>query len=168
MNAPKNKIAYVLVLLTLAGCATLPEGPTVMVLPSQYKPFEVFQDEELTCRNWAASRIGLTAEETPQQTTANSAVLGTLLGAGIGAMFGAASGDPGVGAAFGAGTGLLAGTAIGADAAQNRGWDAQRRYDSAYVQCMYSYGNQVPSSGTQRRLSNVPPPPPPPSLEDRY
>ena len=41
------------------------------------------------------------------------------------------------------------GTVIGATAGANQGnvsaWNAQRRYDLAYLQCMYSKGNVIPS-----------------------
>jgi len=37
----------------------------------------------------------------------------------------------------------------------------QRRYDNAYMQCMYAKGNQVPGVGGPYRRA-VPPPPPPP------
>jgi hypothetical protein len=37
-------------------------------------------------------------------------------------------------------------------------WAVQRRYDNAYMQCMYAKGNQVPGA---TRTGAVPPPPPP-------
>jgi hypothetical protein len=55
---------------------------------------------------------------------------------------------------------LLVGTAAGANAGQVSGYEAQRRYDHAYVQCMYARGNQVPGQVQQRRYRRVPPPPP--------
>ena len=33
-------------LALLGGCATTPMGPTVQVLPSPGKPFEIFQQEQ--------------------------------------------------------------------------------------------------------------------------
>ena len=87
---------------------------------------------------------------------------GTAIGAGLGATIGAASGHVGAGAAIGAGTGLLAGTAAGAGAGQYSGWEAQRRYDIAYQQCMYAKGNLIPGMPRRtRRYWNVPPPRPP-------
>ncbi len=46
--------------LVLGGCATVPTGPSVMVLPAQGKPFEVFQADDAVCRQWAAQQIGAT------------------------------------------------------------------------------------------------------------
>jgi hypothetical protein len=42
--------------------------------------------------------------------------------------------------------------------------EVQRRYDNAYVQCMYAKGNQIPAvaSPVARRALSVAPPPPPP------
>ncbi|HEB3534083.1 TPA: hypothetical protein RZC51_005656, partial [Burkholderia cenocepacia] len=47
----------------------------------------------------------------------------------------------------GAGAGLLAGSVVGAGAAQGSAYDVQRRYDYAYLQCMYAAGNRVPVPG---------------------
>ena len=52
-----------IVLLTLAGCATVPTGPSVMVLPAPGKPFEVFQVDDITCRQWAERQIGISPQE---------------------------------------------------------------------------------------------------------
>ncbi len=148
----------------LGGCATLPTGPTVMVLPAPGKPFEQFQAEDATCRQWAAQQLGGPPGAPATQNTAVGAVVGTALGAGLGAALGAAGGHAGTGAAIGAGAGLLGGTAVGANADQTAGWNAQRRYDTAYQQCMYAKGNQIPGAvrGNGRRPATPPPPPPPP------
>jgi hypothetical protein len=60
------------------------------------------------------------------------------------AIIGSASGQAGQGAAIGAGTGLLFGAAAGSNAAGASYYQVQRRYDAAYLQCMYANGNQVP------------------------
>jgi len=160
MNAKKS-IFSGLVLVLLGGCATLPTGPSVMVLPPQNKPFEVFQAEDATCRQWAGQQIGLSPQQTVNQNTVTGAIGGTLIGAGLGAAIGAASGAAGVGAAIGAASGLLVGTTAGANAGQAYGWEAQRRYDIAYQQCMYSYGNLIPGVVTRTNSSQRVPPPPP-------
>jgi hypothetical protein len=147
-------------LLLISGCVTMPTGPTVMVLPAPGKQFEQFQVEDMTCRHWAEQQIGMAPQDVANQNTATGAVVGTAIGAGAGALLGAASGHAGAGAAIGAGTGLLFGTAAGANAGQLSGYEAQRRYDHAYVQCMYSKGNQVPGQVQQRRYRRVTPPPP--------
>ena len=142
------------------GCATVPTGPSVMVLPAQGKPFDQFRSEDALCRQWARQQIGLSPQETVNQNTTTGAVIGTIVGAGVGAALGAASGHAGQGAAIGAGTGLLFGAAEGSDTGRYYGYEAQRRYDHAYVQCMYAKGNQIPGVTPRRRTYSPPPPPP--------
>jgi len=161
MMKRKIIIFLFLALLVLGGCATLPKGPSVMVLPPPGKPFEQFQAEDAICRQWAAQQIGQSPQETVNQNTATGAVAGTVIGAGLGAAIGSASGHAGAGAAIGAASGLLLGTAAGADSAQVYGWEAQRRYDIAYQQCMYAKGNQIPGVVRTRPVRRIPPPPPP-------
>jgi hypothetical protein len=148
----------------LGGCATLPTGPSVMVLPAAGKPFEQFQTEDMVCRQWAIQQVGGAPVALANQQTAVGAALGTAIGAGLGAAIGSASGHAGTGAAIGAGTGLLMGTAAAANADQMAGGNAQRRYDMAYQQCMYGKGNQVPGvvQGSRRPAAIPLPPPPPP------
>jgi hypothetical protein len=147
-------------LLGAVGCATVPAGPSVMVLPPADKPFEVFQSEDAMCRQWAAQQIGLSPQEVMNQNTAAGAVAGTVIGAGLGAAIGSASGDVGAGAAIGAASGLVVGSASGASNARYYGVEAQRRYDIAYMQCMYSKGNQIPGMTRTRGGYRMPPPPP--------
>ncbi len=150
----------VLVLLVLSGCATVPSGPSVLVLPAPGKTMGQFQSEDMTCRQWAVQQTGNAAQFAANQNTATGAAVGTVIGAGAGALLGAASGHAGRGAAIGAGSGLLLGTISGADAGQAYGWEAQRRYDYAYVQCMYANGNQIPGQVHRYRIRQVTPPPP--------
>jgi len=155
-----------LVILTAIGCATVPTGPTVSVMPGTGKTFEQFQADDAVCRQWAGQQIGQSTQETINQNTAAGAVAGTVIGAGLGAAIGAAAGHVGTGAAIGAGSGLLVGTASGANSGRVYGWEAQRRYDISYTQCMYAKGNQVPGAmAPARRYRTMPPPPPPPDLE---
>lgn len=156
-----GKIISSLALLALAGCVTLPTGPSVRVLPGQGKPFEQFQVDDAVCRQWAERSIGISPQETVNQSAVSGAVVGTAIGAGVGALLGAAAGNPGAGAAIGAGSGLLVGTASGAEAGNISGWEAQRRYDNTYVQCMYAKGNQVPGTVRSYRMRGTAPPPPP-------
>jgi hypothetical protein len=152
-----------LALLLAAGCATVPRGPSVMALPGHGKTFEQFQADDAVCRQWAAQRIGESPQEALNKNTAAGAAAGTIIGAGLGAAIGAASGHAGAGAAIGAGSGLLVGTASGASTGRYYGWEAQRRYDIAYTQCMYAKGNDIPGMVTRpRRVRRVMPPPPPP------
>ncbi|GFO70745.1 hypothetical protein GMLC_43240 [Geomonas limicola] len=154
------------VLLVLAGCATMPTGPSVRVLPAPGKSFEEFQTDDAICRQWAERQVGISPQERADQNTATGAVAGTVIGGGLGAALGAAGGHAGAGAAIGAGTGLLFGTAAGASSGESSGYESQRNYDNTYVQCMYAKGNQIP--GVVRRSprrATAPPPPPPPGYD---
>lgn len=166
-----HKITPLLLLLVLNSCATLPTGPSVNVMPTKGKSFETFRTEDATCRQWAEQQVGMSTQDTQDtynQNVATGAVAGTAIGAGLGAAVGSASGHAGGGALVGAVTGLLIGSATGSDSGRVYGREAQRRYDNAYVQCMYSYGNQVP--GYRPRVAATPPPhrvsvaPPPPPV----
>lgn len=152
-------------MLAASGCVPMPTGPSVLVLPAPGKSLEQFQLDDLTCRQWASRQIGLSPQETASQTTVSGAAIGTAVGAGAGALLGAASGHAGAGAAIGAGSGLLLGTAAGAGSGETYGWQAQERYDYAYVQCMYAKGNQIPGQVHRYRIRRLTPstPPPPPA-----
>jgi hypothetical protein len=148
--------------LLLAGCATLPSGPSVMVLPGTGKTFEQFQSDDLVCRQWAAQHTGITPGQASAKTVTRGAAMGTVVGAAGGAAIGAAAGSPATGAAVGAGAGLLGGTAAGAGRAEGSSYEVQQRYDMAYMQCMYAKGNQIPvSRGSQPAYTSPPPPPAP-------
>ena len=140
--------------LFLVSCAQMPTGPTIGVMPGANKPFEVFVQDDQLCRGWAAHSIGLPGNDAAAQQVLTS----TVTGAVIGALAGAAVGDhqsAGVGAAIGT---VIGGTA-GANQSAATAWNAQRRYDIAYQQCMYSKGNVVPGLGYG--IYQYPPPPPP-------
>ncbi|MEA2728642.1 MAG: hypothetical protein QOD93_6508 [Acetobacteraceae bacterium] len=134
--------------LALSACAVAPpQGPSVMALPPQGKQFEAFQQDDATCRGFATQQTGgASAAQAANNSAVGSAVLGTALGAGVGAALGSVGGAVGAGAAIGGATGLLAGSAIGANNAQAAGGNVQARYDTAYTQCMYSKGNTVQSA----------------------
>ncbi len=152
----------VLAVMALVGCATIPTGPSVMVLPGSGKSFEAFRSDDSACRQWAMQQTGGPPNDTVNQTLGSGALIGTMIGAGLGTAIGAASGNAGAGAAIGAGTGLLYGSAVAAGPAYEAGWEIQRRYDIAYKQCMYAKGNQIPGFvRASRRPGWVPPPPPP-------
>jgi len=156
----------------LAGCATLPSGPSVMVLPGNGKDFDSFRYDDGVCRQWADQQLGTTPQQAANNAAVGSAIVGTVLGAAGGAAIGAAYGNPAMGAAVGSGVGLLGGSAAGANQAAGAQYALQRRYDSAYMQCMYAKGNQIPlpasayhpPGGQRQRVSAPPPPPPPPGI----
>jgi len=130
-------------LMILSGCVQPPLQPNVFVMPAPNKPYQVFQEDDVVCRQMASQSVGGTAAEAaPGQQAVAGAVIGTLVGAAAGALLTPRSG---FGAAPGAAMGLLAGGAIGSGQAQSMGIGTQRRYDIAYAQCMYSRGNQVPA-----------------------
>ncbi len=158
----KRWVMLFLVTGVVSACATVPTGPNVMVLPGGGKPFDQFQADDVVCRQYAQQQIGLAPGQAATQSSINTAALGTAIGAAAGAAIGAATGHPGAGAAVGAGGGLLTGTAVGAQAGGTSSEVLQHRYDTAYVQCMYAKGNQVPGVAEAPSLSAAPPLPPPP------
>ena len=138
-----HKLIPCIGLLVLAGCTTMPSGPNVMALPGGGKSFDQFRADDFQCRQYAHSQLGGATPTTAMEDSGvRSAALGTVLGAVAGA---AVSGSRG--AAVGAGTGLAFGGLAGAGAGQASGYGMQRRYDHAYMQCMYAQGNRVPSAG---------------------
>jgi hypothetical protein len=130
-------------LLALAACTTMPSGPNVMALPGNGKSFDQFRGDDFQCRQYAQYQLGgNTPNNAMVDSGARSAALGTLIGAIAGA---AVNGSQG--AAAGAATGLAFGGLAGAGAGQASGYNVQRVYDYAYMQCMYAQGNRVPSAG---------------------
>lgn len=164
----KSTILPVAAGLVLTACASVPTGPSVMVLPGTGKNFEQFQADDAVCRDWAARQVGTTTKRAATQSTVSGAAVGTAVGAALGAAIGAAAGSPATGAAVGAGVGLLGGTAVGAGNAEAAGLSVQNRYDINYMQCMYTKGNQIPvARGSQPPYTSQAPapsaPPPPPA-----
>ncbi len=147
----------------LAGCATTPSGPSVLVLPGTGKAFDQFRGDDAMCRQYAAQQTGTTANQAGTDAGVKSAVVGTAIGAVAGAAIGGREG-----AAVGAGTGLVVGSAAGSDAARSSSYGTQRQYDHAYIQCMYAQGHRVPvpagmvapSAPVAPGVSTPPPPPP--------
>jgi len=153
------------VILAITGCAGMPNGPGVMVLPGTGLSFEQFRNDDASCQQFAFSQVGgTTANQAGMTSGITSAIVGTALGAAVGAAFGGGSG-----AAIGAGSGLLAGSIVGTGVASSSMYADQQRYDAAYIQCMYAKGHQVPVSGqfsggsphqAATPPANIPPPPP--------
>jgi len=161
------RLSPLVALLTVAACTTIPTGPSVMVMPGSGRSFDQFRSDDADCRQFAQSQVGgATANEAAMDSGVKSAAVGTVVGALAGAAIGGHQG-----AGVGAGMGLLAGSAAGANAGQASGYGSQRRYDNAYIQCMYAKGDRVPVYGRMTsepaRAVNPPPayndaPPPPP------
>lgn len=151
----------VMFVVMMAGCATIPAGPSVRVFPTPGKPYDLFQSEDSYCRQAAERQIGIPPQQVAEQNTATGAVVGTAVGTALGAALGAASGNVGAGAAIGAVSGLLVGSSAGSESGRIEGGEAQRRYDMVYLQCMYSHGNHVYNPGQRyyrRRTVIVNPP----------
>lgn len=148
------------ILLISSGCAVVPTGPSVMVLPGAGHSFEQFQADNAVCQQFASFQIGdTTASNAGVESGVASAAVGTAIGAAAGAAFTGSAG----GAAVGAGTGLLAGSLVGTSTANRSMTGTQQRYDTGYIQCMYAKGHQVPVTGQftpQRSGAAIPPPPP--------
>jgi len=164
LGAPARIGAALSLLLVLAGCAVTPAGPTVMALPGTGKTFDRFRADDAACRQYAYQQIAGTAQA-GEQAAVQSAAVGTAIGAVAGAALGGSRG-----AAVGAGTGLIVGSAAGSSANYSYGYQAQRAFDHAYLQCMYAAGHRVPvygsfsgSSSTYQGApagASMPPPPP--------
>ena len=152
-------VACLGIVLLLSSCATVPNGPSVVALPGTGKDFDQFRMDDGYCRQYAMEQIGgVAAGRAANDSFAKDAVVGTAIGAAAGAAIGGHEG-----AGVGAGVGLLVGSAEGANASGRSTYGMQRRYDGAYVQCMYAKGHRVPVSGrfiSSPRSSTVPPPPP--------
>jgi hypothetical protein len=163
-------VALAVATLALGGCAVIPSGPSVMVLPGTGKSFDQFRADDGNCRQYAFGQVGGVSSAQAANTSAvGSTVVGTALGAAAGAAFGG-----GEGAAVGAGVGLLTGAAFGASNAQYSGYGTQQQYDAAYLQCMYASGHRVPVHGNMATVARpgpsyyYPPPPPPPGYGGSY
>ena len=61
----KGSVLLILAVVTVSACATIPAGPSVMVLPGPGKPFEVFQSDDAVCRQWASSRLERSQAKAP-------------------------------------------------------------------------------------------------------
>lgn len=127
--------------LLLSGCATEPLGPTARVLPALGKPFQVFQQDQELCKQFADGETagGAMMSNVKQLGTA---ALSIALGAGLGAAVTQRHG--GQGAAPGAALGALAGAVTAARGSGRDQNGLQGRYDLAYTQCMFARGNQIP------------------------
>lgn len=168
-----RSIFFLAGLVAVGGCAIMPTGPSILVLPGTGKPYDQFRSDDFYCRQMALMQIG---GVTPQRAATQSGVASAAVGTAVGAATGAAIGG-GQGAAVGAGVGLAGGSLVGTGMAQSSGSDTQQNYDYAYIQCMYAKGHRVPVWGKftdQTGISapqqpSAPPPPPnqPPPAENK-
>jgi hypothetical protein len=150
MRRRANSLAALSGALLLAACAETPMGPTVQVLPGPGKSFASFQSDRAVCQQFAEQAVRDQAQGANLRGL-GTAALTTVLGAGLGAAIGG-----GQGAAIGAAGGALGGAGLGAVRSSNAQTAIQAQYDNAFVQCMFSLGNSVPSAGP---MVSQPPPP---------
>jgi uncharacterized protein YcfJ len=127
--------------ILLSACAQTPMGSTVPVTPGPNTSLASFQNDQMTCRQFAQQAV------TDQAQGANlrglgTAALTTALGAGLGGAIGG-----GRGAGIGAATGALAGTGLGVAQSSNTQMSIQAQFDNAFAACMFSLGNTVPGMG---------------------
>src|SRR2546430_3370314 len=150
-------------LLLLAACASVPTGPSVMVLPGSNKTFEQFRFDDYECRQYASEYSG---GKTAEQASADAGVRSAAAGAAIGALAGAAIGGNANSAAAGAGLGAAGGAIAGPRARAQSAHTVHGPYDIGYQQCMYAKGHQIPIAAsrydrTYRPSRPMAPPPPP-------
>ena len=101
------------VVLLVGGCAAQPLRPSVAVMPAPNKPFEVFQQDQQACQQYAYQQVGgPEAANAANNQAASGAIWGTLIGAAVGALLTPWNGH---GAAPGAAIGLIAGSSIGSN-----------------------------------------------------
>src|SRR5260370_36415556 len=70
--------------MSLGGCVNQPIGPSVAVMPAPNKPFEVFQQDQNICTQYAGQQVAGGAQAA-NSDAGGTAVFGTVLGAGVGA-----------------------------------------------------------------------------------
>jgi hypothetical protein len=169
MNHPRPRSAALACgALLLAGCVSVPAGPSLQAQPGSRRTHEQFVADDAQCRSIAVAQIGgVSPSEAANQSAAASAAAGTAIGAVTGAMI-----DGSSGAAAGAGIGLLFGAMAGSAASYDTYGVAQQRFDAHYYSCMYARGHKVPvpandvarfrahyEGAIPRPSRSVPPPP---------
>lgn len=167
MRIASSSVLAACAVAVLAGCVTVPSGPSLQALPGSRRSFEQFTADDAQCRGYATAQIGgQSPADTANQSAAATAVAGTAIGAATGALI-----DGSSGAAAGAGIGLMFGALAGTATAYDSYGVNQQRFDSAYYACMYGRGHKVPVpawaasryrsqyAGTTSQPANVPPPP---------
>ena len=113
-------LSLLVVLLLLGACTSIPTTPEVLALPGTGKSLEQFRNDDVECRQYAVEQVG--GSKTPSQSAKQSEVRSA-----------------------------VAGTAVGGftvnDATDSSSEGLRRRYDFAFVQCMYAKGHRIPVLG---------------------
>jgi hypothetical protein len=135
----------ILVSALLGGCDTMPTGPTVTVFQADGKSLDEFQADDADCRRFAEAQLGGATSVIPiDEAAAINATRGT-----------AVCSTPGVAVdrrSVETYSAQRTGSVIdGIEAAQFAGQGSQRRYNCAYVQCMYMLkGEKIPRLSGER------------------
>lgn len=124
--------------VTLSGaflavaCSTLQGGisPTVEVLPGGGKDMVAFNADDIACRSTATSRAN---ENSPLPTAMGLGDRQEVVASSRGRATLRENADSTTGSIYGGAPAANAGTPT-----------AQQRFDTAYVQCMFSKGHQIP------------------------
>lgn len=141
-----------LVLTLLAGCYSMPDGPTVTALQGDAKSSSEFRADTVDCRQYAQALAADWTLRSPDPAGwSTSARPGTAASA-------AADGRDST--AVGGGTGSVI---DGLDAAQFAGFGPQKIYNRAYIRCMYIKGNKVTVLAQERWPAPRSPWPPDPA-----
>ena len=69
-----NVVIVASAIALLGGCASVPTGPSVLVLPGNNQSFNDFRADEAECRQYASSQVS----GSPNDPAVRSAVIGTL------------------------------------------------------------------------------------------
>jgi hypothetical protein len=141
-----------LALALLAGCYTMPEGPTVTALQGDARNANEFRTDNVDCRQYAAA-------QTDKAISAAGGHPGWVTGVAPGA-----ASDAAMGGRDATGAGRTGSVVDGLDSAQFAGFGPQEVYNRAYIQCMYFRGNKVPLLATERWPAPRSPWPPDPAL----
>jgi len=124
--------------MVLSACAQVPMGSTVPVMPGPNTSLAGFQNDQLTCRQFAQQAVADQAQGANLRGL-GTAALTTALGAGLGGAIGG-----GRGAGIGAASGALGGAGLAAVGSSNAQQSIQAQFDNAFAACMFSLGNTVP------------------------
>src|SRR3974390_95737 len=104
------KCAGVAAAALVGACVSVPDGPSVLVLPGTGKNFDQFRADDMACRQFASFQVG---NKSANQAGVESGVTTAAVGAALGAAAGALIGGTGSAAAMGAGAGLAGGALVG-------------------------------------------------------
>ena len=149
----------------LGACVTVPGGPSVMVLPGSGKPFEVFQADDDSCRQWASHQIGAGPNELVAGGAVERCDYRNPAWRGARRRHRRRSRQSGPWARpWVPGVVCSSARPRAPMRMSQTGMSMQQRYDTAYTQCMYAKGNQIPTAASwaPRRTGYAAPPPPPP------